>query len=202
MKRLAKLHRGMGMLPKRLILACSLCFVLGVTLNNLLHITTGLHSSSSSSSSSSSGPAARRLRLDPGSSRRGIGVVPRLIHRTTRNKTHLSCMDHAVLQEWRRINPEYQHVLADDADMRALIVGSYPDLLFIYDSLLKPVEKADLWRYMAVHAHGGVYVGRWVHSCSWAVCWWPACMWVWVGMHVMWVFVGMHVGTRAGRSLA
>jgi alpha 1,6-mannosyltransferase len=59
---------------------------------------------------------------------------------------------------WKRFNPEYSVILYDDDDMREMFRVYRPDLLFAYDSLDHPVEKADFWRYLVVWVYGGVYV--------------------------------------------
>ena len=48
----------------------------------------------------------------------------------------------------------------DDARARALVAARYPDVVGVYDALPKPVERADLFRYLVLHAEGGAYGAR------------------------------------------
>lgn len=66
------------------------------------------------------------------------------------------------LEEWRNTwkndNPEwsYQLILDDHADeiIRATYAG-VPDVLEVWNSVQRPVIKADLWRYLMIFAYGG-----------------------------------------------
>jgi hypothetical protein len=55
------------------------------------------------------------------------------------------------------MNPGYEHRLYDASDRRNFISKHYPEILPVYNALSTNVERADLWRYLALHKYGGVY---------------------------------------------
>lgn len=84
-----------------------------------------------------------------------------------RNKTRLSCQQRSVIASWTRLNPGYQHVLWDDADMRDFMARFYPELLPTpYDEFLNAAERTDLWRVLVLHQvrRGCVRGGCCVHE--------------------------------------
>ncbi|KAF8055599.1 och1 [Scenedesmus sp. PABB004] len=105
--------------------------------------------------------AARRAGGGDGAdSARGGGppfVFPRIIHQTVEDKFNISCEVLECMATWRALNPGYEHRLYDAAEREALVREHYPELLPVYRALSTPVERADLWRYLALHRWGGVY---------------------------------------------
>jgi hypothetical protein len=61
------------------------------------------------------------------------------------------------MQTWITQNPGFAYWLHDDADCRKFVRLNFPYLLHYYDNLLTPVERSDIWRYLVLHVHGGVY---------------------------------------------
>lgn len=45
----------------------------------------------------------------------------------------------------------------EDEQMLDLVEQEYPEFLNLYKSILDPVERVDIWRYLVVHAKGGLY---------------------------------------------
>ena len=60
-------------------------------------------------------------------------------------------------KSWKKYNPDYKHLIHQDKDCIDLISKHYPQYLDIYEGLLLPVQKADLFRYIAVYHYGGIY---------------------------------------------
>jgi hypothetical protein len=85
-------------------------------------------------------------------------LFPPYIHMTLKDKYNPSAEVARNVQSWKKFNPEYSVILYDDDDMRQMVVTYRPDLLFTYDRLDHPVEKADFWRYLVVWVFGGLYV--------------------------------------------
>ena len=54
----------------------------------------------------------------------------------------------------RSVNPEYDLTVHDDGDIEEDVKNLAPSLLKLF-KLLRPVEKADFWRYLVVYAYGG-----------------------------------------------
>jgi hypothetical protein len=63
----------------------------------------------------------------------------------------------AQVQTWKDMNPGYEHRLYDAKDRQDFILSHYPEVLQVYRSLSTNVERADMWRYLALHHFGGVY---------------------------------------------
>jgi len=86
--------------------------------------------------------------------------VPRLIHMTARTKV-LNPEMAANVAHIQAMNPGWQLTIYDDADIEAFIGSAYgPHTLRIYQ-MLEPVygaARADLFRYLCVHALGGLYL--------------------------------------------
>jgi hypothetical protein len=55
------------------------------------------------------------------------------------------------------MNPGYEHRLYDAKDRDDFVTSHYPEVLAVYRSLSTNVERADMWRYLALHQYGGVY---------------------------------------------
>lgn len=79
------------------------------------------------------------------------------VHITVRNKTWLPPSQYRVAAAWQALNPTFQIILYDDDDVNRLFVTDYPEFRGLFDSLLDPVERVDIWRYLIVHSKGGVY---------------------------------------------
>ncbi|WIA08446.1 hypothetical protein OEZ85_007883 [Tetradesmus obliquus] len=55
------------------------------------------------------------------------------------------------------MNPGYVHRLYDARDRLEFVQQHYPQLLDLFQALPTNVERADFWRYLALHKLGGVY---------------------------------------------
>eukprot|EP00877_Chromochloris_zofingiensis_P011964 jgi/Chrzof1/7020/Cz02g07260.t1 len=61
------------------------------------------------------------------------------------------------MSSWPTNNPGFEYWLHDDADCHQLVAQNFPALLPYYEALVAPVERADLFRYLVMEVHGGVY---------------------------------------------
>ena len=61
------------------------------------------------------------------------------------------------VKSWFESNPGLEHFFYDDADCENFIRDYHPDILELYQSLSKPVERADVFRYLVVLSFGGIY---------------------------------------------
>jgi len=57
----------------------------------------------------------------------------------------------------RTLHPDFEHLLYSDDSMEAFVEERYPELLEFYRSLRFPIQRADLYRILAVLALGGFY---------------------------------------------
>jgi len=85
--------------------------------------------------------------------------VPKFIHQTwkTKNLSEIDTKSSVYMNSWRQKNPEWEYKLYDDLDCRNFIKAHHSDALKVYDLLPKKVEKADLFRYLAILSFGGIY---------------------------------------------
>lgn len=58
---------------------------------------------------------------------------------------------------WKEHNPDFTYMFFDDNECFKIIFKHYPEYLDLYESLSN-IEKADVFRYLALHKYGGVYV--------------------------------------------
>ena len=83
--------------------------------------------------------------------------IPYTLFQTFKNTDVPEGMRRAALS-WIENNPEYEYRFHDDDDCRRLIQEHFDTtVLRAFDSLNVGAFKADLWRYCALHVHGGVY---------------------------------------------
>eukprot|EP00879_Flechtneria_rotunda_P009840 GHRR01010292.1.p1 GENE.GHRR01010292.1~~GHRR01010292.1.p1 ORF type:complete len:509 (+),score=117.61 GHRR01010292.1:663-2189(+) len=82
---------------------------------------------------------------------------PKIIHQTVEEKYNISCEVLECMQTWKDMNPRYEHRLYDAKDRADFIEQYYPEVLEVYQALSTNVERADLWRYLALHRYGGIY---------------------------------------------
>jgi mannosyltransferase OCH1-like enzyme len=73
---------------------------------------------------------------------------------------------------WARANPDHLILMYDDDDLAAYLAHN-ATIAALYRSLKTPVERSDLWRYVVMCRHGGVYTDadtlavRPVQVCVW-----------------------------------
>jgi hypothetical protein len=84
-------------------------------------------------------------------------TLPKLIHQTVKDKAAMPCEVQEAVQSWVDMNPGYTHVLYDDADLAAFVAARYPQLVGLFGALPSNIERTDAWRYLVLHALGGVY---------------------------------------------
>lgn len=81
--------------------------------------------------------------------------IPKIIHQTWKSQV-LPKNFYEWSRSWIFHNPGYEYCFYNDRDCWKFIHGNYPEYLDLYDDL-KPVEKADIFRYLVLHKYGGVY---------------------------------------------
>ena len=83
-------------------------------------------------------------------------AFPKQIHFTLKDKHNIPSW--ANISSWRTKNPDYEVRLWDDADAKQLIMETFPEQFTnARMNKLKPVEMADIFRYVVMYKHGGVY---------------------------------------------
>lgn len=82
--------------------------------------------------------------------------IPRIIWQTMKSNMVPSLMKEYA-DSWINLNPEYEYRFFDDADIIEFISLQFPHFLSAYQSIKYGASKADLWRYLMMYKHGGVY---------------------------------------------
>mmetsp|Transcript_157688 Transcript_157688/g.278334 ORF Transcript_157688/g.278334 Transcript_157688/m.278334 type:complete len:325 (-) Transcript_157688:69-1043(-) len=89
----------------------------------------------------------------------GSSKIPCYIHQTWKTDD-MSKLENEDMQEsvrsLQRLNPECKHKIWSDQDVDAFMKKNHPELYWAWPRL-KPVERADLFRYAVVHKLGGFY---------------------------------------------
>jgi mannosyltransferase OCH1-like enzyme len=83
-------------------------------------------------------------------------AIPRIIHQTWKSAA-LPPAFRAFQATWQRLHPGWEYRFYDDGACRAVVAEGFPALLALYDAFPHPVQRADLFRYLVVARHGGLY---------------------------------------------
>ena len=85
--------------------------------------------------------------------------IPALLHQVwIGDERRIPKAYHRYSKTWARRNPGMRIMRhTDDRRSRRFVAEHYPRFLPLYDGCERPVEKADLLRYMLVHYYGGFY---------------------------------------------
>jgi inositol phosphorylceramide mannosyltransferase catalytic subunit len=83
-------------------------------------------------------------------------LIPRRLIQTGRDR-NLSLKQRAFGTNLRLLNPEYEWRFFDDADVQRFVYREFPQYCRVFDSFKYPVQRYDLFRYLAVYQLGGFY---------------------------------------------
>lgn len=73
-------------------------------------------------------------------------------------QTHRNADLHAEHRKtWIDLNPGFEYLFFDDAACDEFISRHYPEYSSTYEKLPLKAQKADFFRYLAIHHHGGFY---------------------------------------------
>lgn len=88
----------------------------------------------------------------------GSTRIPCYIHQTwkTSNVSQLESWMKKSATSWKNKNPECRHTIWSDDEVEKFIQTNYPEVAVAWP-VLKPIERADLFRYAVVHKLGGFY---------------------------------------------
>eukprot|EP00887_Chlorella_sp_A99_P001125 scaffold14.g1125.t1 len=84
-------------------------------------------------------------------------LIPRILHQTYSSTAALTPRLRRHMLSWRAHNPGWEVRFYDDQDCLEFVRREFPQYLEAFRRLAKPVEHADLFRYLVVLRHGGVY---------------------------------------------
>lgn len=83
-------------------------------------------------------------------------MIPRIAHQTAPTK-ELSWEEARLARRIRRMLPDWEYRLWDDADNKRLMAEHFPDMSARYERVPFGVAKADIARYAYLAVHGGFY---------------------------------------------
>lgn len=97
-----------------------------------------------------------RLKLNNTVSERHPWKFEKIIHQTWISE-EIPGRTAPWIEKWLKLNPDWTYMFWTDESARLFIQEHFPALLPVYDSWTVPVQKADMFRYVALYAFGGVY---------------------------------------------
>ena len=87
-------------------------------------------------------------------------LPPALLHQSwsTSSVAQMSPQIAACVRSWAAVNPSMRHQIYDDAMHDEFIRKHYPQWAPLYfESLVRAVERSDVFRYLVVHKYGGFW---------------------------------------------
>lgn len=84
-------------------------------------------------------------------------MIPEVLHQTWKSKTALPERFRCWRESFLELNPRFEFRLYDDADNRALLAETFPQLLPLYDSFPREIFRADFIRPVYLYRFGGFY---------------------------------------------
>ena len=104
-------------------------------------------------------PRPTSLLVEPPPVRWPDPIIPKLIHQTWKGRDKSKPLPGWVqssVNSWKSTNPGYVHKMHDDNDIEHRVKTLHPELLPAYEQM-KPIQRADLFRYMVLYDEGGYY---------------------------------------------
>src|SRR4051812_25871095 len=87
--------------------------------------------------------------------------IPKIIHQTVPDKNRIPSEIRNNMAEIAAANPNWQHILYDNDDIKLFIILNYGDEAWSLINSISPkygVCMADVFRYLVVYKYGGVYI--------------------------------------------
>lgn len=84
-------------------------------------------------------------------------TIPRLLHQTWKSKSGLPHNYAFWSRSFVACHPDLEHRIYDDADNRALLADTFPQLLPLYDAFPREIFRADFIRPVYLFRFGGMY---------------------------------------------
>jgi hypothetical protein len=83
-------------------------------------------------------------------------AIPKRIIQTDKSQD-LPRLAKAVATNLRLLNPNYEYMFFDDGEVEQFIDAEFPGYRPVMDSFANPIQRYDLFRYLAVYRLGGFY---------------------------------------------
>ena len=88
----------------------------------------------------------------------GPTLIPRIIHQLYNASNDAASGAQASYLRWRKANPGWELRFYDEEDSQIYVNRWFPQFSTVYSSLRSGIERRDLFRYLTVLRHGGVFV--------------------------------------------
>lgn len=82
--------------------------------------------------------------------------IPRRIIQTGKSRD-LPAVARASAASIRALNPDFEYLFFDDADVERFIDTHFPEHRALFDAFPYRIQKFDFFRYLAIYHHGGFY---------------------------------------------
>jgi hypothetical protein len=82
--------------------------------------------------------------------------IPRRIIQTGKS-SDLPLVSKAAAANLRLLNPDFEYLFFNDAQVNEVVTEVFPDYRIVFDSFPRPIQKYDFFRYLAVYHFGGFY---------------------------------------------
>jgi hypothetical protein len=82
--------------------------------------------------------------------------IPRRIIQTDKSAA-LPLLAKAAATNLRLLNPDFEYMFFDDAQVEEFIDAEFPQYRHVFDSFSAPIQCYDLFRYLAIYHFGGFY---------------------------------------------
>ena len=82
--------------------------------------------------------------------------IPRRIIQTDKDR-NLPLLAKAATTNVRLLNPDYEYLFFDDAQVENFVDAEFPQYRSVFDSFSARIQRYDLFRYLAIYRFGGFY---------------------------------------------
>jgi inositol phosphorylceramide mannosyltransferase catalytic subunit len=83
-------------------------------------------------------------------------AIPKRIIQTGKSRD-LPLLAQATTKNLRLLNPEFEYLFFDDADVEDFVATHFPQFRAVFDAFPYRIQKYDFFRYLAVYHYGGFY---------------------------------------------
>lgn len=82
--------------------------------------------------------------------------IPKRIIQTAKTAS-LPLTTRAMMANVRLLNPDFEFLFLDDAQVEQFILAEFPEYHTLFNSFKHPIQKYDFFRYLAIYRYGGFY---------------------------------------------
>ena len=83
-------------------------------------------------------------------------MIPKIIHQTWKTREIPAGWSDSI-PSWKRLHPDWRHILWTDADLERFIAGRFPRFIETYRDYPCAIQRVDAARYFILYQYGGIY---------------------------------------------